>query len=87
MRTATAHKNVNLKFFRTEKEQELRATIDDLLETTDIKDLIDIRESPAYVNFVSIIGTYINWDENGYEGLAKEYKRELKYAAGNLMRI
>jgi hypothetical protein len=32
-----------------------------------------------------MIGTFINYDENGYEGLAKDYKRELKYAAGNLM--
>jgi len=49
--------------------------------------LVDIRESPSYIAFVSIIGTFINYDENGYKGLAKEYKRELKYAAGNLMRI
>jgi hypothetical protein len=49
LRTASAHKNVNLKYFRTEKEHELKATIEDLLDSTDIKDLVDIRESPAYI--------------------------------------
>ena len=34
-----------------------------------------------------MIGGYINFEENGYEILAKEYKRELKYAAGNLMKL
>lgn len=33
-----------------------------------------------------MIGGYINFEENGYDILAKEYKRELKYAAGNLMK-
>ncbi len=32
-----------------------------------------------------MIGGYINFDENGYDILAKEYRRELKYSAGNLM--
>jgi len=30
---------------------------------------------------------YINFEENGYENLSKEFKRELKYAAGNIMQI
>jgi hypothetical protein len=30
---------------------------------------------------------YINFDENGYENLSKEFKRELKYAGGNIMQI
>lgn len=34
-----------------------------------------------------MIGGYINFEENGYEILAKEYKRELKYAGGNIMKI
>lgn len=34
-----------------------------------------------------MIGGFINFEENGYEGLAKEYKRELKYASGNLMKL
>lgn len=49
--------------------------------------MIDIRENSAYIAFVSMIGGYINFEENGYDILAKEYKRELKYAAGNLMRV
>ena len=61
--------------------------INNLHESTELKDLVDIRQSPSYISFIKIIGSYINLDENGYEGLAKEYKRELKYAAGNLMRL
>ena len=49
--------------------------------------MIDIRENSAYIAFVSMIGGFINYEENGYDILAKEYKRELKYAAGNLMRV
>ena len=61
--------------------------IDDFLESTTLHDLVDIRESDAYVAFVHMMGDYTNYEENGYEILSKEYKRELKYAAGNLMRI
>lgn len=53
----------------------------------ELEDLVDIRENSAYIAFVSMIGGYINFEENGYEILAREYKRELKYAAGNLMRL
>jgi len=48
---------------------------------------MDIRENSAYIAFVALIGGYINYDEDGYQILAKEYWRELKYAAGNLMRV
>jgi hypothetical protein len=48
---------------------------------------MDVRENSAYIAFVSMIGGYINFEENGYEILAKEYKRELKYTAGNLMKL
>lgn len=48
---------------------------------------MDIRENSAYIAFVSMIGGFINYEENGYEILAKEYKREIKYAAGNLMKL
>lgn len=34
-----------------------------------------------------MIGGYINFEENGYDILAKEYKRELKYSSGNLMKL
>lgn len=73
--------------FRTEDEQRLGAVIHDLMDSTELKDLYDVRQSPAYISFVQIIGSFINLEENGYEGLAKEYKRELKYAAGNLMSL
>lgn len=61
--------------------------IDDYCEDTSLDDLVDIRESDAYIAFVSMVGGYSNYDENGYDVLSKEYKRELKYAAGNLMKI
>lgn len=48
---------------------------------------MDIWENSAYIAFVALIGGYINYDEDGYQILAKEYWRELKYAAGNLMKI
>lgn len=51
----------------------------------EMDELVDIRENSAYVAFVQLIGGYINYEEDGYEILAKEYKRELKYAGGNLM--
>ena len=73
--------------FRSEKEQQIGAVINNLFESAELKDLVDIRQCPSYISFIKIIGSFINYDENGYEGLAKEYKRELKYAAGNLMRI
>ena len=53
----------------------------------DLEDLVDIRENSAYIAFVQLIKGYINFEENGYEILAKQYKREIKYAAGNLMRL
>ena len=34
-----------------------------------------------------MVGGFTNYEENGYDILAKAYKRELKYAAGNLMKI
>ena len=61
--------------------------IDDFLEGITLDDLVDIRESDSYVAFVQMMGDCTNYEENGYEILSREYKRELKYAAGNLMRI
>lgn len=48
---------------------------------------MDIRESYAYIAFVEMVNGYTKYEENGYDILSKEYKRELKYASGNLMRI
>lgn len=58
-----------------------------LYNDIDLNELVDIRENSAYVAFVQLIGGYINYEEDGYDILAKEYKRELKYAGGNLMKI
>ena len=57
------------------------------MENTQLADLVDVRESDAYMAFVSMVGGFTNYEENGYGILSKEYKRELKYAAGNLMAI
>lgn len=65
----------------------MNAVPDDYENEIEVEDLVDVRENSAYIAFVSMIGGYINFEENGYEILAKEYKRELKYAAGNLMKI
>lgn len=48
---------------------------------------MDIRENSAYLAFVELIKGYVNFEENGYEILSKQYKREIKYAAGNLMKL
>ena len=58
-----------------------------LFESESLDSLIDIRESIAYQQFVKKMDRELNLRENGYEGLNKEYKRELKYAAGNLMQL
>lgn len=73
-----------------EKEDDgfmFHSIISDLFNEIDFEDLVDIRENSAYVAFVQLIGGYINYEEDGYDILAKEYKRELKYAGGNLMKL
>jgi len=75
-----------LQYFVTEEGFEFNAIPDNYEDEIEFSDLIDIRESSAYIAFVSMIGGYINFDENGYDILAREYKRELKYAAGNFMK-
>ena len=87
LRTASAHQNVLLRFFRVESSSKHDAVIDDYMENTQLADLVDVRESDAYMAFVSMVGGFTNYEENGYGILSKEYKRELKYAAGNLMAI
>jgi len=87
LRTACAHQNVQHRFFRVEPSHRHDAVIDDYLEGTTLRDLVDIRENQAYNAFVSMVGGFTNLEENGYDILSKEYKRELKYAAGNLMKI
>lgn len=87
LRTACVHQNVLHRFFRVEKSSLHNAVVDDYLEGTTLDQLVDIRESDSYIAFVSMVGGFTTYEDNGYDILSKEYKRELKYAAGNLMRI
>jgi hypothetical protein len=64
---------------------EFDAMIEEFQIDMDLEELVDIRENSAYIAFVAMIGGYINYDEDGYGILAKEYKKELKYAAGQMM--
>ena len=86
-RTAVVHQNIHLAYFLTEPGFETGAIPEEYLDNMELEDLIDIRENSAYIAFVSMIGGFINYEENGYDILAKEYKRELKYTAGNLMKL
>ena len=60
---------------------------DDLHEATPIEDLIDVRESVAYQSFAKRFSVPVDLQTNGYDSLFKEYKRELKFGAGNLMNL
>jgi hypothetical protein len=85
LRTAAAHQNVHLRMFCIKDGFSCKDNFTEFNEEQTVEKLQDIRDNPAYVNFVRLIGGLINFDENGYENLSKEFKRELKYAAGNLM--
>jgi hypothetical protein len=76
-----------MKYFDTEDGFEINAIPYNYNVEKELDDLVDIRENSAYIAFVAMIGGYINFEENGYDILAKEYKRELKYTSGNLMKI
>jgi len=78
---------VHLNYFLVENGFEVNAIPDEYRDELELEDLVDIRENSAYIAFVSMIGGYVNFEENGYEILAREYKRELKYSAGNLMKL
>lgn len=50
--------------------------------------MLDIRTTIAYQKFIKAIGgAPTDMDVNGYDILAKEYKREIKYTFGNLMQL
>jgi hypothetical protein len=74
-----------LKLFCIKDGFSCKDNFSDFLEDSVINKLSDIRDNLAYIEFVRRLGGTINWEENGYETLSKEFKRELKYAAGNLM--
>jgi hypothetical protein len=87
MRTASVLKNVQIKNFRLEPNFKLDSVIQDFEASIGLDDLVDIRECPSYIAFVSMIGGFTNFEDNGYQILNKTYKKELKYASGNLMQI
>ena len=87
MRTASVLKNVQIKNFRIEPNFKLDSVIQDFEANIGLDDLVDIRECPSYIAFVSMIGGFTNFEDNGYQILNKTYKKELKYASGNLMQI
>ena len=60
---------------------------DDLHETCPIDELVDVRESVAYQSFAKRFNMQVDYQTNGYDRLFKEYKRELKFGAGNLMKL
>jgi hypothetical protein len=52
------------------------------------KDLFDIRDSPAYHAYITLIsGGEVNYNKNGYKALSKQDRREIKFVSGNLMEI
>jgi hypothetical protein len=87
MRAAAVHSNVHLHYFLNESGLECTdvPAMNDLNEDATLRDLADIRDCTAYRAFQGLIGGQLDLRENGYEALAKEQRRELKFAAGNLM--
>ncbi len=63
------------------------ALIEDKIDVVEREELLDIRESQAYINYVRFLKGTINYNDDGYKSLTKEYRTELKYSAGNLMCI
>ena len=63
------------------------ALIEDKIDVVEKEELLDIRESQAYINYVRFLKGTINYNDDGYKSLTKEYRTELKYSAGNLMCI
>ena len=68
-------------------EYSTHALMDDFIETLSKEELIDIRDNQAYINHVRNLKGTINFSEDGYKSLTKEYRVELKYAAGNLLQL
>jgi hypothetical protein len=79
---------VHLKLFCIKEGFSCKDNFSEFQENTTIDKLADIRDNLAYIEFIRRLGgPTINYEENGYDTLSKEFKRELKYAAGNLMAI
>lgn len=74
MRSASVHLNVPLRIF--ENEYGMEST--DILSPSNLhpavseRDLFDIRDSPAYHAYVTLIsGGEVNYNKNGYKALSK----------------
>ena len=90
MRSASVHQNVHLQYYVNEKGLESTDILDPahLCEDVTDKDLVDIRDSPAYHAYLALAGGgEVNYRQNGYKALNKQYRREIKFAGGNLMEI
>ena len=90
MRSASVHRNVPLRIFENEKGMESTEILDQskLYHNITEKELFDIRDSPAYHAYVALIsGGDVNYNKNGYKALAKPYRQEIKFVAGNLMEV
>ena len=85
--TGASHHNLHLNYFLLEEGFQVGAVPFAFHDHLDLDALLDIRENSAYLAFVSMIGGFVNFEESGYSILTKEYKRELKYSAGNLMKL
>lgn len=86
--TSHVHQNVHVSDLFYDKDFSLDAlplSADALNENLCLEDLLDIRQTPAYLRFVKSLGQNVNLSANGYEHLDKQYKRELKFSAGNLI--
>ena len=51
------------------------------------EELEDIRNTDAYQKYIKLFEANIDYKEDSYKSLSKEFRSELKYAAGNLMRL
>lgn len=87
MRAAAVHQNVHLHYFLNEEGQECTDVMSasDWQEDVGLRQLPDIRDCSAYRSYIGIIGGDLDLSTNGYEELSKEQRRELKFAAGNMM--
>lgn len=65
------------------------ATIDEVWSSLVLEkeELEDIRSSEAYQSYARRLKGNVDYEEDGYKLLSKEFRSELKYGAGNLMRL
>ena len=80
---------MHLSHFLNEAGQESTDFISetDLHSELGLAELQDIRDCPTYRAYLRSIGRELDLRQNGYKELDKEQRRELQYAAGNLMEL